>query len=222
MNTEILKAIAVTAEMTQTEFSKQALMAMVQELSVYPETEVLNALRKCYREIKSRLTLADIIERVELADGRPKADEAWVIAIRADDERETVVWTDEMQQAFNQARPSLEMKDETGARMAFKDTYNRLVSEARANKVKAHWNASLGWDAEKRQSVLESAVAQGKLPSSFVAGLLPPPDNKRLTNAVMQLASVDGKLVGNNKKPLDKESARKKLADIKAMLQGGA
>lgn len=220
MSNEILKAIAVTAEMTQTEFSKHALMAMVQELSAYPEADVLNALRKCYREIKSRLTLADIIERVELADGRPKADEAWVIAIRANDERETVVWTNEMQQAFNQASPSLEMGDEVGARMAFKDTYNRLVYEARANKTNPRWNASLGWDAEKRHTALESAVAQGRLSSNFVSGLLPPPDNKRLTNAVMQLASVDGKLIGN--KPINKEDARKKIAEIKAMLAGAA
>lgn len=220
MSDEILKAIAVTAEITQTEFSKHALMAMVQELSVYPEIEVLSALRKCYREVKSRLTLADIIERIETSDGRPKADEAWTIAMQANDERSTVVWTKEMQQAFDQARPSLEMNDAIGARMSFKDTYNRLVLEARANKSKAQWIASLGWDPEQRQSSLEKAVSQGKLPASVVAGLLPPPDNKRLTNAVVQLASVNGKLISN--KPMDKEAARKKMAEIKAMLQGGA
>lgn len=220
MSNEILKAIAITAEMTQTEFSKPALMAMVQELSAYNEADVLNALRRCYREIKSRLTLADIIERIELADGRPKADEAWSISMRANDESETVVWTNEMQIAFNQVRPQLEMGDEIGARMAFKDTYNRLVSEARSNKTKVSWTASLGWDAERRQPVLEKAVAQGLLPGSFAAALIPSPDNKRLTNAVVQLASVDGKLIGN--KPLNKEEAKKKIESIKAMLQGGA
>ena len=58
-------------------------------------------------------------------------EEAWAIALKSRDETETVVWTTEMAEAFDRCRPVLDAGDEVGARMAFKDTYNRLVDEAR-------------------------------------------------------------------------------------------
>jgi hypothetical protein len=110
---------------------------------------------------------ADIVAQLEqLAadDGRPGADEAWAIALVADDEARTVVWTGEMAQAWHIARNVLTLGDEVGARIAFRDAYNRLVEGARRQRQPAKWEASLGFDAAERGAVVSQAVEQGRLP----------------------------------------------------------
>lgn len=108
-------------------------------------------------------------------DGRPGADEAWAIALTGQDESETVVWTPEIAEAFGVCKPVLSMGDEVGARMAFKDAYNRIISQARNNRVPVRWLASVGWDVAKREAVLTKAAGSGLLPAPVVAALLPPP-----------------------------------------------
>lgn len=108
-------------------------------------------------------------------DGRPGPDEAWAIALTSRDESETVVWTREMAAAFDICRPVLDGGDEVGARMAFKDAYNRLVTEARRDGNPVAWSASLGWDIEKREVALHTAVTRNQLPAPAAAALLPAP-----------------------------------------------
>ena len=74
MKAELLQAIAVTAELTATELSKDAARALADDLDGYPVHAVLNALRACRRELTGRLTLAAVIQRIE--DGRPGPEEA--------------------------------------------------------------------------------------------------------------------------------------------------
>lgn len=118
---------------------------------------------------------AGIAKRCKLMDGRPADDEAWAIALTSQDEADTVVWTSETAEAFALCLPVLREGDEVGARMAFKATYNRLVTEARLNSIPAKWSASLGWDMRKRESALTRASSTGLLSAPAVAALLPPP-----------------------------------------------
>lgn len=104
-----------------------------------------------------------IAARCKLLDGRPDDNEAWAVAITSQDEHETVVWTNEMAEAFNLARPLLATGDEVGARMAFKDAYKRLVDDARASNKPAQWSVSAGWDAARRQIAVEKATVAGLL-----------------------------------------------------------
>lgn len=109
---------------------------------------------------------ADLIAQIDahLADdGRLGAEEAWALAVRAQDERETVVWTAEIAQAFNAARPVLDRGDDVGARMAFREAYGRIVAAARADMAPVRWQATLGHDLERRQLAIEAAVAAGRL-----------------------------------------------------------
>jgi len=106
-----------------------------------------------------------IVTRCKLLDGRPDDNEAWAVAITSQDERETVVWTSEMAEAFNLARPLLTTGDEIGARMAFKDAYKRLVDDARAANKPAEWSVSAGWDVSRRQVAVEKATIAGLLPA---------------------------------------------------------
>ncbi|WP_063582874.1 hypothetical protein [Achromobacter ruhlandii] len=129
-------------------------------------------------KFKTMIQPAHIVAQIEGAaaqDGRPEADEAWSIAMQADDEAVTVVWTDEIAAALAAARPVLARGDEVGARMAFKAAYGRMVIKARVEFRPVRWVASLGHDLAQREAVLQHAVDLGQLPAPHVAGLLPPP-----------------------------------------------
>ena len=222
MSEKILMGIAVTAELTGTELSKHAVLALEAELGRYPEDVALAALDRCRKELTGRLTLAAIIERINEHDGRPASDESWATAVRAEDENETVVWTDETRRAMSVARPLLELGDKVGARMAFRDAYQRFVNDARADRVPVSWSASLGWDAERRREVLTDAVAYGLLPSSFATGLMPAPKDGVVVGAVsgdrgamLRLVAVDGEITEDNR-----TRALRRLQVMRKMLFG--
>jgi hypothetical protein len=169
---DLLKALAVTAELTGTSLSTAAADVLADDLAVYPLEQVLGALTRCRRELKSRLTAAEIISRLD--DGRPGPEEAW--AMIPPDEEGSVVWTEEMAQAFGVAWALIRDGDRIGARMAFKESYTRIVTEARAKQVPPKWTPSLGRDKHGRTTVIEDARAKGRLSAPHAARLLPPPD----------------------------------------------
>lgn len=120
-------------------------------------------------------TPADVIAQLQGAaadDGRPGSDEAWAGALAAADEDATIVWTDEMAQAWFTAQPVYAIGDKIGARMAFREAYDRLVDEARKARRPVHWQASLGHDPTQRADTVRQAVDAGKLPEH---ALLPAP-----------------------------------------------
>ena len=110
----LLQAIAVTAELTATQLSQSAARVMAQDLARYPEAQVLEALTRCRRELKGRMTIADVLTRID--DGRPDPEEAW--AMLPKDEGSSVVWTEEMAQAFGIAYPLMRSGEMIPARMA--------------------------------------------------------------------------------------------------------
>jgi hypothetical protein len=170
---DVLKALAVTAELTGTELSRNALLAMEADLSTYPVESVCAALTRCRRELPGRLTLAAIIERLNGADGRPTANEAWAIALLGFDEAETIVTNEEIVAAMATARPIFRSGDEVGARMAFRDAYERNVEQARATGRAPAWYPSLGTDSNRREAAIHEAVERGRIDPAKVAGLLP-------------------------------------------------
>jgi len=122
-------------------------------------------------------TPADIIAQIEGLvenDGRPGVEEAWAMTVAGRDEAETIVWTQEMAQAWGVAKPVMDSGDEVGARMAFKQAYTRLVESSRRQRIQAVWSASLGFDSERRAAVIGAAVADGRLSESELLGLPAP------------------------------------------------
>lgn len=109
---------------------------------------------------------ADIIAQIAgrvADDGRPGGEESWAVALRSDDEVETIVWTAEMSAAWAIAAPVMQSGDKVGARMAFKEAYARLCEEARRLRRPVCWTASLGHDASRRDLALTTAHAAGLL-----------------------------------------------------------
>jgi len=164
---ELLQAIAVTAELTNTEFSAPAARAMAEELATYPEHQVMGALRRCRRELTGRLSLAAVLER--LPSGHPGPEEAWAMVAHAlGDERMTVIVTEPMRRAFFAADQLA--SDPIAARMAFLEVYRRESAQHPGLPV---WNAILGFDKAARESALLAAVAAGRLKTSDALVLLP-------------------------------------------------
>lgn len=118
-------------------------------------------------------TIGQILEILNAGSkcGRLGAEEAWALAVRACDESETVVMNDDIAQAWGICKPIMDLGDEVGARMAFKESYHRITASA-AGPVK--WWPSIGNCPHKRDAALSEAKRQGLLPAPQVAGLLPP------------------------------------------------
>lgn len=151
----------------------------------------------CVDKVRGRFTPkpADIIEQIEasaLNDGRPGAEEAWAIALRSQDEADTVVWTAECAEAYALAGSVMALGDEVGARMAFKEAYLRVVAAARAERRPAAWTASIGWDGGRRDQALQRAVVAGLLPMPAAQALLAGPagDEPISDKAREQLAAI--------------------------------
>jgi hypothetical protein len=166
----LVDAIAVTAEVCGKALSPAAAEMLAADLSNFSEAVILAALARCRMELQGPLKASDILARID--DGRPDADEAW--AMMPKDESASVVWTDEMAQAWGIALPLLVAGDAAGARTAFRDVYAKAVREARIRREPAHWAPSLGSDAAGRESVLLDAVRKRRLSAAHVEQLLPP------------------------------------------------
>lgn len=165
---EVLQALAVTAEITGTQLSEAAARVFAGDLARYPPDQVLGALTRCRREVRGRLTVADVVGRLD--DGRPTPDEAW--AMCPQEEAETAVLTEEMAAALGVASQA---GDRVSARMAFLAAYRRMVQEARDEGRPVRWFPSLGTDPSGREPVLAEAIRLGRLSASHARALLPAP-----------------------------------------------
>jgi hypothetical protein len=117
-------------------------------------------------------TVAELLDAVALMDGRPGVEEAWALCAKSlNDEGVTIVWTEEIAEAFGSA---LNLNDDrVAARMAFKERYENLTREARRQGKPVRWVPSLGHDPNGREGPLLQAVNLGRLPLPQVQALLP-------------------------------------------------
>lgn len=160
MSSEILEALAVTAELTGTVFSTAAAKALARDLEAYPEAQVMIALEHARQEVgRGQLTPEAIISRIP--DGRPGPEEAW--SALPVDEDATVVWTEETQDAWAGCKRLLQEGETVQARMAFKEIYVARVREARRSATPVKWLVSPGRDREQRRTALVAAAREGKI-----------------------------------------------------------
>lgn len=156
-------------------------------LEYYQIDEVTYAFSEFARKGKYPPKPADILEILDRVkpDGRPTADEAWAMIPR--DEFTSSVMTTEMAEAMHIAQPLLDEGDQVAARMAFKDSYNRIIDASRRNGIKPKWFPSLGQDKAGRDSVLAEAVRLGRIEVHHAIALLPPDD----VEPMLQVAGND-------------------------------
>ena len=169
----LIEAVKATYAVIGQDVTDLQLACTVEDLSGYPESSVMHALSRCRKELR-KLTLADILDR--LPGGHPGPEEAWSTISRAmSNEALSLVWSDEMREAYGVANNIGD--DPVAARMAFKETYQRLVSQARADGRQPKWSVSQGTDKADRERAILEGVKQGRLSAPYAQRLLPHPDD---------------------------------------------
>jgi polyhydroxyalkanoate synthesis regulator phasin len=165
---QVLETLNAMAVITGRELNEFAATMLLKDLEPYSEKEILIALAKCRRELRSFPTLAEIVARID--DGRPGPEQAW--AMIPVTEEESVVWSTEMQEAYGTVRELL-ARDEIAARRAFLEVYAKIVAENRANRIPPRWEPSLGTDPARRSLAVSEAVRRGRISIEHARELLP-------------------------------------------------
>jgi hypothetical protein len=157
---------------------------------------------------------ADIIGIIETMnpDGRIGAEEAW--ATYPHNEASSAVITNEMAEAMQVAQELLNEGDKVGARMAFKEAYNRIVENNKFNGIAPTWFPSLGHDKEGRELALKAAIEKGRLTQEHALKLLPPAINPNVSAAIGEMQLLTNKVEITDEA---REKAKEKMAKIRNM-----
>lgn len=152
----------------------EVLTAIANDLLVqgFSDEQIESAITRVTRECEW-VTPKAIIERIPGGgkdDGRPEVEVAWAMCPKT--EEASVVWTDEMLEAYGVARSLIFDGDMIGARMAFKEAYGRELLRARADGRPIRWTVSLGWDKCDRVRALADGIAKHRLSAVNALGLL--------------------------------------------------
>lgn len=109
------------------------------------------------------ITSALLIGACESAVGRLSPDEAWSLALSARDEAATVVWNDEIEQAWWGAAELMRgsRPDLVGGRRAFIDTYTSVCHRKRERGELPIVSASLGTDKRLQVEAVRKAHSRG-------------------------------------------------------------
>ncbi|WP_312924227.1 hypothetical protein [Stutzerimonas nitrititolerans] len=208
-------ALCATAEAMGQTMSPNAAKIMAQDLARFSLETIRSALLECRRTLTGRLTLAAIHNQIHSLDGRPEPNEAWAIALNAEDENNSVVLTEEVLLALGAARPVLSAGDAVGARMAFLSAYQRLVDENRRQAIPPKWQLSQGYAADRRKQAISDAVRLGRLTEPHAQHL------------ALQLAHIPNQpndlqapaLLGLSDSSLPDQEARRYLSTLRSMLK---
>jgi hypothetical protein len=165
--------------------------------------------------------IADIRRAVEASaaadDGHPGPEEAWSIAVQAKDEAASVVWTETIADVyFMVAAPLIAEGDRIGARKAFLERYEAAVAEARRDRIKARWVASLGTNAQAREKAVRNAVAANRITEAHASMLLPAPSDTVNGEAIAMLES------GMQSRETDSAEAKARILALRAILKASA
>lgn len=182
--------LAATAEAMGQTISTNAAGLMTADLAKFSQEQLRTALSRTRMECTGKLTLKAILDQLDVLQGRPGGNEAWALALRAREERDTVVWTDEVAQAWAAAAPMASGRDLVGARMAFKDAYERITQNARDTFKRPEPQIAVGWDNAQRVAVVTEAHNDGRIPLSLALRVVHENEVTRVGGALVPLASA--------------------------------
>jgi hypothetical protein len=107
-------------------------------------------------------------------DRRPGPEEAWARMPKGERlENDSVVWCEEERIAYGACRSLLLEGDLIGARMAFKERYERELAASRSQGTPVGWSISAGYDIESRLVTLASAVEEQRITLEYALNFVP-------------------------------------------------
>ena len=165
----LIEELGATMELSGQQIRPAALALLASDLSHIEKPLLRMALARIRAEHKGAILTGTVLQYVDHAMGRLLPAEAYALALSSSDEQSTVVWTNEIAEAWAVAAPLLRAGDKFGARQAFIESYARITGEARAIRRLPNVQVSLGHDQEGRVRALQEAVAAGRLPGGLDA-----------------------------------------------------
>lgn len=139
------------------------------DLENYSSGDIVAALSRCRKELKTFPTVADVVARID--DGRPGPEEAWAMIPKS--EQDSTVWNEEISEAFAICRPLILEGDSIAARMAFKESYLKIIYEGRSKGTRPTWTPTFGFDKSARDSALQEAYDKKRLSYEQIHKLMP-------------------------------------------------
>lgn len=205
---KIADLIEITAEISGNPFKPQVIALMVEDLAEWEFNDIQAALNACRREVKGRLSLKDIIDRLpKKGDELPTADELWGQVLEyLTDEFKTFVLPEMAFIALESTKSGVlnlvKSGDKTAARMAFKAAYER-VSQGFNGRVQ--YSVRLGTDRENQAYAIKTAYLENKITKSTalsflpeideMTGLLPPPNPENVAKVLQSISkALDNKV----------------------------
>lgn len=159
----LTRELGATYALLGKQIAAAPLAILVQDLQHYGRDQLAMAMGRVRMEHTGQLTPATFMHYLEQAYGRLPPAEAYALAMTSQDERATVVWTDEIAQAWGRCLPLLEEGDKFGARQAFTEAYAQITSQARYEGRMPVVQVSWGADRELRAVAIEKAQRRGLL-----------------------------------------------------------
>lgn len=161
-----------------------------------PQDQLQVAFRRARYELKWFPKLAELRElagalRSGGTDGRPGPEEAWARMPKGERmEEDSVVWCEEERAAYAACRSLLVDGDLIGARMAFKERYEKELAEARSQRRPVQWIMSVGYDVEHRLTTLATAVQEKRMSLESALNFVP---GERQNDFAQMLPSAEAK-----------------------------
>ncbi|WP_299075856.1 hypothetical protein [uncultured Paraglaciecola sp.] len=222
MNEKTYKTMVATAELLGASLSEGALLVMTGDLERYSDDHLMIAFKRM-RQDGTRFNTAEIIKRLPAM--WPGAEQAWAQFPR--NEEDSACVCQEMLAAWGIASGL----DEISGRMAFKEAYNRAVSQAMSEGKQPNWIITTGSDKQHREQITLDAVrdclispkaAQVHLPHIPTDDLLKLSTqqvtvNNLIENHAQTVKSLD-QLMLAAPADADAEIAKAHLRDIKELL----
>ena len=209
--------LGATMELAGQQVRPAALVLLVSDLDHLPKPVLQLALARIRAEHKGLILTGTVLQYADHALGRVLPAEAYALALTSQDERATVVWNNEIAEAWGLAAPLLAVGDKFGARQAFNEGYARITGEARALRKRPTLQVSLGYDTEGRTRALQEALATGRL----AGGLETLSDDVREQLALPAPRAALALPAPNEADSAVKAEALTRLAALRAMLTRG-
>lgn len=165
----LIEELGATMELAGQQIRPAALALLVSDLAHLPKHVLQVTLARIRAEHKGAILTGTVLQYADHALGRLLPAEAYALAMSSQDEHATVVWNDEIAEAWGLATPLLAAGDKFAARQAFMEAYARITGEARAMRRRPQLQVSLGHDAEGRTRAVQEAIASGRLPGGLEA-----------------------------------------------------
>ncbi len=178
------------------EVSTERLLVYAEDLCDIPQERLARAFSRARREYEyPKLPPVAFIRRMAgigaQTDGRPGPEEAWGRMPKgARMEDESVVWCEEERIAYGACRSLLLDGDQIGARMAFKERYEKELAEARYQGRPVQWTLTPGYDIEHRLTTLAAAVEAKRMTLESALDFVP---GERHNDFVRRLPAAQGK-----------------------------